>query len=1135
MITDPRHVHVATPSPAAARPTRILFLATNPDERVHLHIEREHREIKEALRLSPCWESIVLASEWAVRLDDLQRLLLDHRPDIVHVAGHGDAPGRQLIADRHGDVRPLAPAAAAALFRVVNDSRGRAASAGGRRPDQAGRQPPVRLVVFSSCHSHEHALAVAEHVPLAIGIRGTIMDEAAIAFGAAFYRAIGFGCSVRKAFDMGLGELTLQGLAGGSAPELHRRPVERAHPGQSVALEQHGVSGTNPGESLVFCGKQARSARKRRSLLVNLPEHSARFLGREQDVERVVDLLLPGNDVSAHAAPRGAPLAIEGMLGLGKTELAVQVACRLHERGAFAGGIYWLDAENRDLTATWGHAIADALGLPSAPLSERASLAVTTVSRARGPVLLILDNVASWSQKPAPLPQGSHISLLLTTQRHRLGGNRLRRFSLGLLPMDIARALLEHTAGRAVPDSGELLAQLGGHPLAIELAGTYLAQFPTETAAEYLQRLQADPEMAERLALDTTGPRKTLSRGFLALWNHLDSAGRDAWLLAASFESEQSSAVLADAVGLDARARRKLQRFHLLESDTSGRWRMHRVIKELGTKVAHPDAVSDAGERFIRGCERYARAIRSAAGVRVYIAERVNLDAALAIAEPVLGRRDPAVASLQGHIAVALHAMGELSAARSLMERALASATRSTGEEHPLTTRHRADLAAILRDLGELARAQELLEETLRTDLRQCGENHPRVAEHRSALAMVLRQRGALDDAHEYLSLSLASETRRCGEHHPAVAVRRGELAGVLEDLGQLTEAREQLERALASEFAAFGADHPHVAARQADLAGVLTALGDHAGAQGLLEDALSITIEWMGPGHPEVATQSCSLATALRAQGELERARELLEQALASALELHGEHHHSVAIARANLGLVLADLGELERAQSLLERALKTEQAVFHEEHPRVAACRSSLASVLERRGDLAGSQLLLERAVDSDEQNRRDCHPDVARRKVELAMVLRTRGQLSRARALLEQALEIGIRALGEDHDEVTRCRGNLAMVLRDSGRPDKAAEILEDMLAADIRSRGPTHPHVAVSRSNLAMALFQQGQLARAHELLQRALGQLLESQRDDHPLVPVIRGNLQQVRRRLDAKVVRSENSVGNRHR
>ena len=66
----------------------------------------------------------------------------------------------------------------------------------------------VRAVVLNACDSEAQARAIVQEIDCAIGIGGEIGDAAAIAFGAEFYQALGYGKSVQEAFR--LGETRLQ-------------------------------------------------------------------------------------------------------------------------------------------------------------------------------------------------------------------------------------------------------------------------------------------------------------------------------------------------------------------------------------------------------------------------------------------------------------------------------------------------------------------------------------------------------------------------------------------------------------------------------------------------------------------------------------------------------------------------------------------------------------------------------------------------------------------------------------------------------------------------------------------------------------------------------------------------------------
>ena len=74
--------------------------------------------------------------------------------------------------------------------------------------------------MLNACYSHEDAPALLEAVPIVVGMASAVNDEAAIAFAASFYRAIGFGHSVSGAFAQGKVSIELDGLAGVDIPTL---------------------------------------------------------------------------------------------------------------------------------------------------------------------------------------------------------------------------------------------------------------------------------------------------------------------------------------------------------------------------------------------------------------------------------------------------------------------------------------------------------------------------------------------------------------------------------------------------------------------------------------------------------------------------------------------------------------------------------------------------------------------------------------------------------------------------------------------------------------------------------------------------------------------------------------------------
>ena len=212
--------------PPAAPPSRkikVLFLAANPDSTRPLSLGEEARRIEDEIRASACRDAIEFISKWAVQPEDLQRVLLSHRPEVLHFSGHGGRDG-ELLLERESD-----RASGGATRHLVSD-----ASVEDVFPGSVGKgvlirliralEGELRVILLNACFSMSQARDLAECVDCAIGMSAAIGDRAAIVFAGAFYRAIGYGRSVQAAFDLGVNAMQLLGIPEDAhASTLHPR------------------------------------------------------------------------------------------------------------------------------------------------------------------------------------------------------------------------------------------------------------------------------------------------------------------------------------------------------------------------------------------------------------------------------------------------------------------------------------------------------------------------------------------------------------------------------------------------------------------------------------------------------------------------------------------------------------------------------------------------------------------------------------------------------------------------------------------------------------------------------------------------------------------------------------------------
>jgi hypothetical protein len=257
---------------------KVLFLAANPAGTQPLHIDVEIRQITAKVRASEHRDSLELVSRWAVRPDDLLQALLEVKPHVVHFSGHGSSAAELIFLDDQGNSKPVSKAALASLFRTLKDN--------------------VRVVVLNACYSRPQAEALAETIDCTVGMNRPIGDAAAIVFAASFYRAVGFGRSVKEAFELGKAALLLEGIPEEQTPELLARPGIDVGELRLIAPPAEGPAAQGPAKPVGVPGRLALvrelsnlAPADLAMLLTGIPGASARVSRQGTVPEQVAELV----------------------------------------------------------------------------------------------------------------------------------------------------------------------------------------------------------------------------------------------------------------------------------------------------------------------------------------------------------------------------------------------------------------------------------------------------------------------------------------------------------------------------------------------------------------------------------------------------------------------------------------------------------------------------------------------------------------------------------------------------------------------------------------------------------------------------------------------------------------------------
>ena len=166
-------------------------------------MDEEAKAIFEKLQESPHREQFILHKHAAIRPADIQRLLMMYRPDVVHFSGHASKKQKIILGGVPGRGKQINRQALVDVFALYREH--------------------VRLVFLNACFTRTQARSLAKVIDYSIGSRKPLGDKEAVTLAGAFYRALGFGKSIKEAFDSATVELALENMTRAQGVELFVR------------------------------------------------------------------------------------------------------------------------------------------------------------------------------------------------------------------------------------------------------------------------------------------------------------------------------------------------------------------------------------------------------------------------------------------------------------------------------------------------------------------------------------------------------------------------------------------------------------------------------------------------------------------------------------------------------------------------------------------------------------------------------------------------------------------------------------------------------------------------------------------------------------------------------------------------
>ena len=382
-----------------------------------------------------------------------------------------------------------------------------------------------------------------------------------------------------------------------------------------------------------------------------LPNPVADFTGRQDDIDKLVARL--------RNRKTAAITAIDGQGGVGKTELAYYVGREVREH--YPGGQILLNLRGLDPNpVTPEDAMAGVIlaleperKLPDKP--EQIGGVYHGLLADRG-VLILADNAKDSDQVLPLIPSPPSALLITSRQTIQLGG--IERVDLDELPSGEAHSLLRDILGSkpAADDEVARVADLCGHlPIALRVAGDYLASAPALSVPQYLERLGTKPadmthqgRKVRAVLADSVEALERENPSLVKKWRSLS-------VFPAPFDRQAAEAV-AEFEGdeLDTLVGRSL----VIYDRDQERFRLHDLMRELAEQGRGEDEARQAHRRHAahylavegRADDTYLEGRkRVLEGLRLFDEERVQIEAGQAWAAAHAAEEDEAAVLAQDY------------------------------------------------------------------------------------------------------------------------------------------------------------------------------------------------------------------------------------------------------------------------------------------------------------------------------------------------------------------------------------------------------------------------------------------------------------------------------------------------------
>jgi tetratricopeptide (TPR) repeat protein len=808
-----------------------------------------------------------------------------------------------------------------------------------------------------------------------------------------------------------------------------------------------------------------------------VPARNVVFTGRVEVLEQLHDRLA-GTSMAVVA-----PMALHGLGGVGKTQVALEYA---HRYMADYDLVWWIPAEQDELINAALAPMAPKLGVRSRDSIPETAQAVREVLRLGRPYdrwLLIFDNADNPNEVKNFFPGGpGHV---IVTTRNPAWSVVAEPLEIDVFSRDESLDLLRRrVAGLSVAEATQVAEMLGDLPLAVEQASAWLAETGM-SAAEYVERLENQLVAAMDLSQPDDYPTTvaaTFRLSFDRLRERSPGAARLLELCAyfspdpISLSLLYSDQMIESLLPHDARLKersvlavliRDLTRFSLVKIDRgSNTIEVHRLVQAV---VRAQMTTAELQEEAMHEVHRI-----------------------LVGARPRQGGTDnpenwPRYDLIWPHL----------------------SGSEAYNCDYEDTRRLLIDRVRYLWKRGEYDEALESGWEIDEQWQRKIGPDHRQTLSLRFQIANVLRSAGRPEEAYDLDKEILDKQQGMLGDAHPLTLQTAGSLAGDLRALGKFYEALAMDEETYTQLRNAIGQDEPTTLSAANNLAVDLRLVGNFARAREIDEETMEDRRRVLGNDHPYSLHSAAMLGRDMRELGEYPESIELLRLTQERYHTILGEDFVDTLRTAKSLAVSLRKMGRVTEAFELTRQTSERYVSAYGAGQPDALACQLNLACDQSALDDHAAAYETASEVLRAYEESIGTAHPFTLAARNNISTYLRGTGSVRTALELADRTLA-GLRvALGDDHQFTLTCAVNRANCLHDLGRLREGEVQLRETLERLSKMLGARHPDTLLCQANLAVTLRTSGRTDDAIRLQQLVMAEMRDVLMEEHPSIVALR--------------------------